>query len=326
MKLVRLHNWQSKISSVVLLLRKWTHHLTWKTSASLTSREADISDTLCKPVFVQTLLDVTTNEGDKLRLRAAVNAHPEPEVRRSSMNWSIIVFILHKIIWYRNDIPLKNSRDLTLTFDGQFCTLVKERSDKENDTGIYRITAVNSMGQAESTCQVLVHSLQSPISRERLQSTRSSPIFLQPLQDQSIREGEYLLLRIQVCGQPKPQIIWYKDNKPLRNTLEHRVGWPMRTSVIVLIVSRTLDSNGKWYSYTWISTHFYTWSRLLSSQSDQYGRWGEMFSNDQCHTTDDSAWTDDHWIEWISSGICSVIHWSKDNRGWQCDFRSSCDR
>lgn len=118
---------------------------------------------------------------------------------------------------------MKNSRDLTLTFDGQFCTLIKERSDKENDTGIYRITAVNSMGQAESTCQVIVHSPQSPIARERLQSTRSAPIFTQPLQDQTIKEGESLLVQIQVYGQPKPQIIWYKDNKPLRNTLEHRV-------------------------------------------------------------------------------------------------------
>ena len=40
-----------------------------------------MSDTPCKPVFVQPLLDITLNEGEKLKLHAAINAHPEPEVR-----------------------------------------------------------------------------------------------------------------------------------------------------------------------------------------------------------------------------------------------------
>jgi hypothetical protein len=44
-------------------------------------RESEMSDTPCKPVFVQPLLDTTINEGDKLRLHAAINAHPEPEVK-----------------------------------------------------------------------------------------------------------------------------------------------------------------------------------------------------------------------------------------------------
>jgi hypothetical protein len=39
-----------------------------------------MSDTPCKPVFVQPLLDITLNEGQKLKLHAAINAHPEPEV------------------------------------------------------------------------------------------------------------------------------------------------------------------------------------------------------------------------------------------------------
>ena len=39
-----------------------------------------MSDTPCKPLFVQPLLDTTINEGEKLKLHAAINAHPEPEV------------------------------------------------------------------------------------------------------------------------------------------------------------------------------------------------------------------------------------------------------
>jgi hypothetical protein len=41
-----------------------------------------MSDTPCKPVFVQPLLDITIPEGQKLKLHAAINAHPEPEVNK----------------------------------------------------------------------------------------------------------------------------------------------------------------------------------------------------------------------------------------------------
>jgi len=51
-----------------------------------------MSDTPCKPVFVQPLLDITINEGEKLKLHAAINAHPEPEVNK--INSSIIFSLL----------------------------------------------------------------------------------------------------------------------------------------------------------------------------------------------------------------------------------------
>jgi hypothetical protein len=46
-------------------------------------RESEMSDTPCKPIFVQSLVDATINEGETLKLRAALNAHPEPEVNQS---------------------------------------------------------------------------------------------------------------------------------------------------------------------------------------------------------------------------------------------------
>lgn len=128
-----------------------------------------------------------------------------------------------QIIWYHNNIPLKNTREVTLTFDGQLCTLVKDRCEKENDSGLYRITAVNSMGQAESICQVNIQSTDTQIFRERLQTARSPPTIVQSLQNQTIHEGERILLQVRISGQPKPQIIWYKDNQPLRDTHDHKI-------------------------------------------------------------------------------------------------------
>lgn len=43
-------------------------------------RESEMSDTTSKPIFIQPLLDTIINEGDKLKLHAAVKAYPEPEV------------------------------------------------------------------------------------------------------------------------------------------------------------------------------------------------------------------------------------------------------
>lgn len=118
---------------------------------------------------------------------------------------------------------MKSTRDLTLTFDGQLCTLVKDRCEKENDSGFYRITAVNSMGQAESTCQVTILDKGTMAFRDRSQPARAAPSIVQLLEDRTVHEGERLSLQVRITGQPKPQVIWYKDNQPLRNTHDHKV-------------------------------------------------------------------------------------------------------
>ena len=100
---------------------------------------------------------------------------------------------------------------------------MKDQCEKENDSGLYRITAVNSMGQAESICQVNIQSKDTKIFRERLQSTRLPPIIIQSLENKTVHEGERIIFQVRISGQPKPQIIWYKDNQPLRNTHDHKV-------------------------------------------------------------------------------------------------------
>ena len=48
-----------------------------------------MSDTPCKPVIVQPLRDTKINEGEKLKLHAAINAHPEPEVKLKTFRLKI---------------------------------------------------------------------------------------------------------------------------------------------------------------------------------------------------------------------------------------------
>jgi hypothetical protein len=142
---------------------------------------------------------------------------------------------------------LKNTREVTLTFDGQLCTLIKDRCEKENDSGLYRITAVNSMGQAESICQVTIQSKDTQIFPERLQSIRSTPIFIQLLEDKTAHEGERIIFQVRISGQPKPQIIWYKDNQPLRNTHDHKVCFLRKNNICMF--SLQIDSKSRGYLY-----------------------------------------------------------------------------
>lgn len=140
-------------------------------------------------------------------------------------------FFFLKIIWYCNNIPLKSTRDVIITFDGQLCTLIKDQCEKENDSGLYRITAVNSMGQAESICQVIVQPKDAHLFFERMTSIRSPPIITQALENRTAYEGERMIFQVRITGQPKPQILWYKDNQPLTNTHDHRVCLTGKTSI-----------------------------------------------------------------------------------------------
>ena len=80
------------------------------------------------------------------------------------------------------------------------------------------------MGQAESICQVTVQSNETSLFRDRQPFTRCPPTILQALDDRTAFEGDRILFQVRISGQPKPQIIWYKDNQPLGNTHDHKVG------------------------------------------------------------------------------------------------------
>ena len=76
------------------------------------------------------------------------------------------------------------------------------------------------MGQTESKCQVIV---QSNDMKKVFHQHRSLPVFIQSLKDKTIQEGEKLFLQIRINGEPKPQVIWYKDHQLLKNTYDCQV-------------------------------------------------------------------------------------------------------
>lgn len=92
-----------------------------------------------KPSIQQALPETrTAQEGQKVQLDCVIVAQPEPEV-----------------IWYHNDRPVKESSDFQLAFQGDRCSLIIREAFHE-DSGTYRVVAINSAGEASSQCQLTV--------------------------------------------------------------------------------------------------------------------------------------------------------------------------
>ena len=70
----------------------------WGRSTVIHCSDSEMSDTPCKPVFVQPLLDTILVEGQKLKLHAAVRAHPEPEVSEIDAQSRV----LHRAVGFRS--------------------------------------------------------------------------------------------------------------------------------------------------------------------------------------------------------------------------------
>lgn len=91
-----------------------------------------------KPTVQLSLKDVSISEGKPVRLDCIIVGQPEPEV-----------------IWYHNERPIKESADMKLLFQGDKCSLVIQEA-YQDDSGDYKVVAINSAGEASSSCNVKV--------------------------------------------------------------------------------------------------------------------------------------------------------------------------
>ena len=64
-------------------------------------------------------------------------------------------FLFLQVIWYHDNQLVKESKDFELVFEGDRCSLVIREVYME-DSGVYRCTARNAKGNAESCCRITV--------------------------------------------------------------------------------------------------------------------------------------------------------------------------
>lgn len=87
--------------------------------------------------------------------------------------------------------------------------------------GSYAVLASNVAGQASSTCSVSVKGrLPTETSDSELASDMEpvKPSIQLPLKDVNIQEGNRIRLDCVIVGQPEPEVIWYHDERPVKES------------------------------------------------------------------------------------------------------------
>ena len=147
---------------------------------------------LSKPDFKDKMKAVEAVEGDSATFDVRVAGYPEPTVE-----------------WFRGTTKLQN--------DGRFeIKEIKEENRftlvigdvKRDDTGMYKCVASNEVGK--NTCRADLN------VKERL----FAPVFSEEQSDAPITAtvGDEVSLDVTVNGKPKPDVKWYKDDRPLRES------------------------------------------------------------------------------------------------------------
>nr|XP_013216329.1 striated muscle preferentially expressed protein kinase isoform X11 [Ictidomys tridecemlineatus] len=189
------------------------------------------------PVFEIPLQNAVVAPGADVLLKCIITANPPPQVS-----------------WLKDGSTLHSEGRLLIRAEGERHTLLL-REAQEADAGSYMATAINELGQASCAASLAVRPggstspFSSPITSDEeylsppeefpepgetwpgtptmqlspSQNHRSSdagskapPTFKVSLMDQSVREGQDVIMSIRVQGEPKPVVSWLRNRQPVR--------------------------------------------------------------------------------------------------------------
>lgn len=189
-----------------------------------------------KPTVERPLKDVTALEGKCIQLDCVITGQPEPEV-----------------IWYHEGRPVKESADVQLYFRGDRCMLVIQEAYME-DVGEYKVVAINSAGEATSTCKLTItpaNNLEPVKLRENTNGIdlniieSSAPRFENLLSDILANEGDTIEFQCTLKGTPTPTVKWCRNNVELIENYRVRFVHNKDNGVVKLILNNvTSDDKG----------------------------------------------------------------------------------
>jgi len=114
---------------------------------------------------------------------------------------------------------------LQLQYENDRATLIISEAFLK-DAGVYIITAKNLAGEASSSCNVCVKGrLPNETSDSELASDMEpiKPSVQLPLKDFSVFEGKSVRLDCVIVGQPEPEVIWYHNNRPVKESTDFQL-------------------------------------------------------------------------------------------------------
>ncbi|XP_030099262.1 striated muscle-specific serine/threonine-protein kinase isoform X16 [Mus musculus] len=189
------------------------------------------------PVFEIPLQNMVVAPGADVLLKCIITANPPPQVS-----------------WKKDGSMLHSEGRLLIRAEGERHTLLL-REAQAADAGSYTATATNELGQATCASSLAVRPggstspFSSPITSDEEylsppeefpepgetwprtptmklspsqdhdssdSSSKAPPTFKVSLMDQSVREGQDVIMSIRVQGEPKPVVSWLRNRQPVR--------------------------------------------------------------------------------------------------------------
>ncbi|XP_018334860.1 titin [Agrilus planipennis] len=152
------------------------------------------------PSFVTTIQSTTVSTGQLVRFDARVNGTKPIDV-----------------YWLKNGRKITpDIRYKTLEEDDLNTLLIIEVVPE--DSGKYECVAVNDSGEArcEAECIVQSPSTGAKPSKPASPGAEKPPVLVEPLRDQTIKEGQPAAFRCKITGKPAPTATWSKGNKVIK--------------------------------------------------------------------------------------------------------------
>ncbi|XP_034951171.1 uncharacterized protein [Chelonus insularis] len=135
------------------------------------------------PRFVTPVTGMIVDQGSDVILEGIIDGFPQPT-----------------ITWSKNGQDLKDN--VKATFEHNHVRL-ELKNVNVKDAGRYTCTAVNDVGNASSTADLVV------------KKTIFPPVFGKRLQAQVAKKGERVIMEVEITGTPEPTVTWYKNDEPL---------------------------------------------------------------------------------------------------------------
>ncbi|KZS09352.1 MAM domain-containing glycosylphosphatidylinositol anchor protein 1 [Daphnia magna] len=133
---------------------------------------------------------LTVFHGEPMKLKLKLNGYPLPDVK-----------------WYKDDNELVADERIAinLSADGT-AELDIPSADSAQDSGQYRLIAVNALGQI--TSQTIVDVQKSRPKEATIDEALASSLV--------VHHGQPLTLKLKLSGYPLPEVKWFKDGKELK--------------------------------------------------------------------------------------------------------------
>ncbi|XP_076385572.1 uncharacterized protein LOC105662897 isoform X4 [Megachile rotundata] len=177
------------------------------TSASLNVQRSEVSTE--KPYFVTPLSNAMGRAGQRVKLECEVRGKPMPT-----------------LTWYHDGRPVEETMNLKIQTDsGRSSLIISEAFAK--DAGCYMVVAKNDAGEATVSCNVSVKGrLPHETSDSEFAGSDMEPVvpkIQMPLKDLKVQEGRSVRLDCVIVGQPEPEVIWYHDDQPVKESADFQL-------------------------------------------------------------------------------------------------------